>query len=30
MPTAGCIAFRPSDLRRLLKDMKAGTRLKVG
>lgn len=29
-PTAGCIAFRPADLRRLLRDMKAGTRLKVG
>jgi L,D-peptidoglycan transpeptidase YkuD (ErfK/YbiS/YcfS/YnhG family) len=29
-PTAGCIAFRPADLRRLLKDMKAGAPLKVG
>jgi L,D-peptidoglycan transpeptidase YkuD (ErfK/YbiS/YcfS/YnhG family) len=29
-PTAGCNAFRPADLRRLLKDMKAGTPLKVG
>lgn len=30
LPTAGCIAFRPADLRRLLRDFKAGTPVKVG
>ncbi|MFK8254033.1 L,D-transpeptidase family protein [Ancylobacter terrae] len=29
-PTAGCVAFRPADLRRLLPHLRPGTRLRIG